>query len=137
MPYIPEFKVLAPIYKQLKHRHFKDKKPGDLVWFNTDQHDLVIEPDGPVYIYCKYLANYLTLRDVKTICFWSGVRDASNGRIYEDDIVEFSHPDHKKSLKGVVKFRQGAFIIVAESGEIYHFNEVQNVKVIGNIHTPS
>ena len=110
MNFSVKFKVLAPCYKG---RSCKGYRNGELKWFYSDIDDLLITEDE-VYIYCKYMAQYLPLRDVKVVCWWTGLK-VDEKEIYEGDIVRvynfINGLGDVEEYMGVVVFYKGAFCI--------------------------
>jgi uncharacterized phage protein (TIGR01671 family) len=152
-----KFKVLAPIYKQKERRYFENKNPGDLVWFYSDIHDLLINSDKEILIYCKCKNDYFPLKDVKAICFWTTQEDRNGKDIYESDIVkldfvELTHEGgcRRVQLIGIIEWIQCCFTVrwvrkVVPSREtspvdiLYYKSDpsycFKDLEVIGNLHT--
>ena len=87
--------------------------------------------------------------DFKTVGQFTGLTDKNDRKIFEGDIIAAKHPDHARSVSGIVKY--GEFEDV-DSCDTYHYlgfyieiwghcisilepmNEGIELEVIGNIH---
>ena len=98
--------------------------------------------------YSEILGNWAIV-DSSTVGQYTGLTDKNGRKIFEGDIIAAKHPDHARSVSGIVKY--GEFKDV-DSCDTYHYlgfyieiwghcisilepmNEGIELEVIGNIH---
>lgn len=72
--------------------------------------------------------------DPSTVCQFTGLKDCEGNEVWEGDLIEFDKYDLYnrcvKVAKGVVEYRNGAFVAVTDG--LYYSLGLKQKKVIGN-----
>lgn len=112
-------------------------RPRYRVWDKEEKkmiYDAENTYDGYPVSYVTSFGGILKCPDFFDVMQYTGIKDIHCCRIFEKDIVSFTAS--KRNYKGIVEWDSNAASYVLKAKDHYneYFNEVDNLKVLGNIY---